>query len=216
MPARAMPATGPPMTNPNKAIADICDAILQRQRFVLTSHARPDGDAIGSQLAMAYALKALGKDRAVRRPRSGTAAISDVSRSERDGNGVIGRRSVRRGHRDGVRRSVADRRHGLREVFRHQHRSPSRQHHVRRHQLVRRIRGRLRRNGVRCDRRAEGAAHAGDRHAHLHRDPHRHRRLPFLAHHAAHVRDLQALHRSRAPGRKRSPAPSTTAARSAG
>jgi len=29
---------------------------------VLSSHARPDGDSIGSQLAMAYALKALGKD----------------------------------------------------------------------------------------------------------------------------------------------------------
>ena len=43
-------------------IADICDAILQRQRFVITSHARPDGDAIGSQLAMAYALRQLGKD----------------------------------------------------------------------------------------------------------------------------------------------------------
>jgi phosphoesterase RecJ-like protein len=44
------------------AIAGICDAILQRQRFVITSHARPDGDAIGSQLAMAYALRQLGKD----------------------------------------------------------------------------------------------------------------------------------------------------------
>jgi phosphoesterase RecJ-like protein len=51
------------MTNPtiNKAVQEIRDAILQRQRFLLTSHARPDGDAIGSQLAMAYALKALGK-----------------------------------------------------------------------------------------------------------------------------------------------------------
>ena len=50
------------MTNPaNNAIKDVRDAILQRQRFLLTSHARPDGDAIGSQLAMAYALKALGK-----------------------------------------------------------------------------------------------------------------------------------------------------------
>ena len=29
---------------------------------MLSSHARPDGDAIGSQLAMAYALRALGKD----------------------------------------------------------------------------------------------------------------------------------------------------------
>ena len=42
-------------------IAAIRDAILQRQRFVVTSHARPDGDAIGSQVAMAYALRALGK-----------------------------------------------------------------------------------------------------------------------------------------------------------
>ena len=31
------------------------------QRFLLTSHARPDGDSIGSQLAMAFALDALGK-----------------------------------------------------------------------------------------------------------------------------------------------------------
>ena len=30
-------------------------------RFLLTSHARPDGDSIGSQLAMAFALDALGK-----------------------------------------------------------------------------------------------------------------------------------------------------------
>lgn len=42
-------------------IAEICEAILQRQRFVLTSHARPDGDAIGSQVAMALALRQLGK-----------------------------------------------------------------------------------------------------------------------------------------------------------
>ena len=40
----------------------IREAILQRQRFVISSHSRPDGDAIGSQLAMAYALRALGKD----------------------------------------------------------------------------------------------------------------------------------------------------------
>jgi phosphoesterase RecJ-like protein len=35
--------------------------ISHRQRFLLTSHARPDGDSIGSQLAMAFALDALGK-----------------------------------------------------------------------------------------------------------------------------------------------------------
>jgi len=43
-------------------ISRIADAIRARQSFVLSSHARPDGDAIGSQLAMAYALRALGKD----------------------------------------------------------------------------------------------------------------------------------------------------------
>lgn len=43
-------------------VAPICDAIRTGQRFLLTSHARPDGDSIGSQLAMAYALDALGKD----------------------------------------------------------------------------------------------------------------------------------------------------------
>lgn len=49
------------MRNPAPEIPDIVEAIRTRQRFVLSSHARPDGDSIGSQLAMAYALKALGK-----------------------------------------------------------------------------------------------------------------------------------------------------------
>jgi phosphoesterase RecJ-like protein len=41
--------------------ADIAAAIRQHDAFLLTSHARPDGDAIGSQLAMALALDTLGK-----------------------------------------------------------------------------------------------------------------------------------------------------------
>ena len=45
-----------------ESVAAISRAILQRQRFIVTSHARPDGDAIGSQMAMAYALRQLGKD----------------------------------------------------------------------------------------------------------------------------------------------------------
>ena len=39
----------------------IRDELLNRQRFVLTSHARPDGDSIGSQLALAFTLDSLGK-----------------------------------------------------------------------------------------------------------------------------------------------------------
>ena len=38
------------------------EAIRRRQRFVIASHVRPDGDAVGSQMAMAYALKYLGKE----------------------------------------------------------------------------------------------------------------------------------------------------------
>ncbi len=43
------------------AIRQIVDAIGARNTFVICSHARPDGDAIGSSLAMALALEQLGK-----------------------------------------------------------------------------------------------------------------------------------------------------------
>jgi phosphoesterase RecJ-like protein len=43
-------------------LAQIVEAIRARRRFVISSHVRPDGDAIGSQLAMAHALRHLGKD----------------------------------------------------------------------------------------------------------------------------------------------------------
>lgn len=49
-------------TTKTDALARIVEAIRARHRFVISSHARPDGDSIGSQLAMACALKALGKE----------------------------------------------------------------------------------------------------------------------------------------------------------
>ncbi len=42
-------------------IQELTAAVHARQRFVISSHSRPDGDSIGSQLAMAFALQALGK-----------------------------------------------------------------------------------------------------------------------------------------------------------
>src|SRR5215831_17906035 len=45
----------------NPEVQRIADAIRARERFVLSSHSRPDGDSIGSQLAMAYALREMGK-----------------------------------------------------------------------------------------------------------------------------------------------------------
>lgn len=43
-------------------LQQIVDAVRQKQRFVVSSHSRPDGDSIGSQLAFAYAARALGKE----------------------------------------------------------------------------------------------------------------------------------------------------------
>jgi bifunctional oligoribonuclease and PAP phosphatase NrnA len=40
---------------------EVAAALAARQSFLLTSHARPDGDAIGSPLALALALEHLGK-----------------------------------------------------------------------------------------------------------------------------------------------------------
>jgi len=49
------------MSSRSAELERIVDAIRRRQRFVISSHSRPDGDSIGSQLAMAFALRALGK-----------------------------------------------------------------------------------------------------------------------------------------------------------
>ena len=42
-------------------LKEVLQHIGQRSRFVLTSHARPDGDAIGSALACCQILRLLGK-----------------------------------------------------------------------------------------------------------------------------------------------------------
>jgi phosphoesterase RecJ-like protein len=44
-----------------KAIAAILDVIRQGERFLVCSHSRPDGDAVGSMLAMGMLLEQMGK-----------------------------------------------------------------------------------------------------------------------------------------------------------
>jgi phosphoesterase RecJ-like protein len=44
------------------ALTAVCDELRRGSRFLLTSHAKPDGDSIGSQVALALALEALGKE----------------------------------------------------------------------------------------------------------------------------------------------------------
>ena len=50
-----------PMTPPHAELSRIRDTLLHGHSFLLTSHARPDGDSLGSQLALAGALRQLGK-----------------------------------------------------------------------------------------------------------------------------------------------------------
>jgi phosphoesterase RecJ-like protein len=78
--------------------ARIAGEIRTRQRFVLSSHVRPDGDAIGSQLAMAFALWQLGKEvRLVNRDQApgpmmvfpGVSRIEVAGRIDDPGDAVI-------------------------------------------------------------------------------------------------------------------------------
>lgn len=45
----------------SKPLDEIVDFILENERFAITSHARPDGDSIGSELGLALGLERLGK-----------------------------------------------------------------------------------------------------------------------------------------------------------
>jgi len=42
-------------------LAEVVQAVQSRQRWAVTSHARPDGDAVGSVLGCVYILRAMGK-----------------------------------------------------------------------------------------------------------------------------------------------------------
>jgi phosphoesterase RecJ-like protein len=85
-------------TSTDTTAAQVAAEIRRRQRFVVVSHARPDGDAIGSSVAMALALEQLGKQvRVVSRDRvppqmeafAGVGAIEVVDRIDDPGDAVI-------------------------------------------------------------------------------------------------------------------------------
>src|SRR4249920_3343646 len=51
------------MSSPQKnEIEAVADAIRSHDRFLITTHENPDGDALGSIVAMKLALEQLGKD----------------------------------------------------------------------------------------------------------------------------------------------------------
>ncbi|MFN2483215.1 MAG: bifunctional oligoribonuclease/PAP phosphatase NrnA [Pyrinomonadaceae bacterium] len=43
-------------------LSQVVDLIVDKQRFAITSHVRPDGDGLGSSLGLFWLLRALGKD----------------------------------------------------------------------------------------------------------------------------------------------------------
>jgi phosphoesterase RecJ-like protein len=51
-----------PQTTPANDLSAVAEAIRSHDRFLVTTHENPDGDALGSLLAMKLALDALGKD----------------------------------------------------------------------------------------------------------------------------------------------------------
>lgn len=51
-----------PSPSSPEALLRVRDALRAADRFIVTSHVRPDGDAIGSSVAMALALRAMGKE----------------------------------------------------------------------------------------------------------------------------------------------------------
>ncbi len=55
-----------PQTNPD--LAAVAEEIRQRDRFLVTTHENPDGDALGSMLAVHLALRQLGKESAMYLP----------------------------------------------------------------------------------------------------------------------------------------------------
>lgn len=101
MPPAPMPTSPRPTTaspEPPRGLSAVCVELARHRRFLLTSHARPDGDAIGSQLALAYALRALGKhvDLVNRdpvpepyRPFPGTGDITIAERVEGDYDALV-------------------------------------------------------------------------------------------------------------------------------
>src|SRR5450432_4096183 len=54
-------AEPPDVTLTNSTFAEIAEVLRKHESFVVLSHVRPDGDALGSQIAMGLAMRKLGK-----------------------------------------------------------------------------------------------------------------------------------------------------------
>ena len=172
-------------------LARIVHAIRERERFVLSSHARPDGDSIGAQLALAHALKRLGKSADIVNRDAPPASLESLPGADSievaaevtgayDAAIVLECSSLDRTEVTGLERyflvnidhHTGNRMYGALNWY-----DP--------------LRRRVRRDGPRPRRRPRRSPDSAHRHPALRRHPHRHRLVPAREHHAAHVRHLQ-------------------------
>lgn len=69
----------------------LIEIIKKHERFVISSHVRPDADAIGSELGLTCALESLGKDVRIVNPSEGSANIAFLdpdNRARKLGHGI--------------------------------------------------------------------------------------------------------------------------------
>ena len=172
------------------------DIVRSHQRFVLTAHIRPDGDALGSEMAMLGILESLGKDVLLC-----NAFVVPANLQFLDPHGTMKRLGF-----DISAEQLADREvlivldttawaqlGAMAEVIKGLHAVESRDRPPRqpgrsRRRVVQGCRGRGDRSaGGRCRRRTWGGAHAGNRYVGIRGLGHRHGLVPLCVDDGRHA-----------------------------
>ena len=200
---RAARGRRPDVTLAATELEPVVAELRQADKLLLTTHEGPDGDALGSLLAMHWILQQLGKDSVMymspdefplpyeyRDMQLRRAARRAAGGHRRAGGGVPRLRQ----HRPHAGRLPQVRRHPHRE-----HRPPPRQHPLRDREPGGAQRLLHRRDRLRHRAGAGGGDHARDRRRALRRPRHRHRPLHVREHHAGGPPDGRRAD----PGRRR-------------
>ena len=82
MPSRGVPSREARFQDRETVLPQVLHLLASHQRFLVTSHARPDGDAIGSSLAAMHLLESMGKRAAVPRTFAELPGASRIVREQ--------------------------------------------------------------------------------------------------------------------------------------
>ena len=192
-------------------IEQVAAELRSRDRFLLTAHEGPDGDALGSLLGMHHLLTQLGKDSvmfmaAKEFPLPIEYRFLPLEEVFHEPPADMADRTVVFLDCGNIDRMPVDFLTAG-EQLRDQHRPPPRQHPLRRPQPGRH-RGLLHgRDRLRAGDPARGRDHAGDRLGPLRRPGHRHRQVHVREHQRPHPPDRRRADRSRGRRRRHLPPP---------